>query len=218
MKNFRKSEKIIFLLILCSIFIGLYFYFQMPERIVSHWNYKGQADGYMPKFWGVFLFPLIFVFLGLLFYVIPFIDPLRGNIEKFRKYYDNFFILFFIFVFLIYLQLIFWNIGIKIGPNIFYPVGFGFLFFYTGLLCENTKRNWFIGIRTPWTLSSDIVWDKTHKLGGKLFKIAGIISFFGVVFKDYASFFVLVPVIIFTIYVIIYSYVEYKKVVGNKIM
>lgn len=210
--SMRKSEITILGIILLSFIISIYFYPQMPEKIASHWNGQGQVDGYMSKFWGLFLMPFIFVGLALLLVAIPRIDPLRANIEKFRKYYDGFIILFFVFMLSIHFQLvILWNTGIEISPNVTFPIGFGFLFFYIGILCENAKRNWFIGIRTPWTLSNDVVWDKTHKIGGKLFKIAGVVALFGIFFQKYTLFFILVPVILVAAYTIIYSYVEYQK-------
>jgi uncharacterized membrane protein len=107
--------------------------------------------------------------------------------------------------------MILWNIGIKVGPNVTVPIGTGLLFIGAGILCENAKRNWFIGIRTPWTLSSEQVWDKTHRLGGKLFKIAGVIAVVGIFSQSYAVFFVLVPVLLVAAYTIVYSYFEYQK-------
>jgi uncharacterized membrane protein len=85
------------------------------------------------------------------------------------------------------------------------------LFYYSGILIENAKMNWFIGIRTPWTLSSDKVWDKTHKIGGKLFKIAGVINLLAIFYQNYTIFFIVVPVIIVSIYTVVYSYFEYQK-------
>jgi len=209
--NMGKGEITIFWIILLSLTLSVYFYPQMPEKMASHWNTKGQVDGYMSKFWGLFLIPLILIGLALLFVAIPRIDPLKANIEKFRKYYDGFIIIFFIFMLLIHFQAILWNLGIKISPNVTFSAGIGILFFYVGILCENAKRNWFIGIRTPWTLSSERVWERTHKIGGKLFKIAGVIALFGVLFQSHAIFFVLIPVILVAAYTIIYSYFEYQK-------
>jgi len=209
--DMRKGEITIFWIILLSLTLNVYFYPQMPEKMASHWNTKGQVDGYMSKFWGLFLIPLILIGLALLFVAIPRIDPLKANIEKFRKYYDGFIIIFFIFMLLIHFQAILWNLGIKISPNVTFSAGIGILFFYVGILCENAKRNWFIGIRTPWTLSSERVWERTHKIGGKLFKIAGVIALFGVLFQSHAIFFVLIPVILVAAYTIIYSYFEYQK-------
>jgi uncharacterized membrane protein len=207
----RKSEIIVIGIILLSFVVGIYFYPQMPEKIASHWNAQGEVDGYMSKFWGLFLMPFILVGLALLFFAIPRIDPLKENIERFRKYYDGFIILFFVFMLSTYFQVILWNMGIKISPNVILPIGLGLLFFYIGILCENAKRNWFIGIRTPWTLSNDVVWHKTHKIGGGLFKIAGVVAIFGIFFQKYTLFFILVPVILVTAYTIIYSYVKYQK-------
>jgi uncharacterized membrane protein len=90
----------------------------------------------------------------------------------------------------------------------------GVLFFYTGELIGKSKRNWSIGIRTPWTLSSDAVWDKTHKLGAKLFKISGAIALLGFIFPDFAFYFVLIPVMFSAIYSFLYSYLEYQKEKG----
>lgn len=93
--------------------------------------------------------PFILIGPTLLFVAIPRIDPLKLNIEKFRKYYDGFIVLFFVFMLSIHFQIILWNIGIEISPNVILPIGLGLLFFYVGVLCENAKRNWFIGIQNP---------------------------------------------------------------------
>ncbi len=207
----RKSEIVVLVIIIISIIIGIYFYPRMPERVASHWNAKGEVDDYMSKFWGLFLMPIISTILLLLFIFMPKIDPLKANVEKFRKYFDNFIVLLIAFLFYLYLLTIFWNLNIKFSMIGFLAPAFGILFYYCGVLVENAKRNWFIGIRTPWTLSNEKVWDKTHKIGGKLFKIVGIIAFLGISFQNYALFLVLVPVILITIYTIVYSYIEYQK-------
>ena len=209
--NMRKSEIVAIGIILFSFIIGIYLYPQMPEKMASHWNAKGEVDGYMPKFWGLFLMPIISLLIFLLFIAIPKIDPLKQNIEKFRKYYDGFVVLMIAYLFYIYLLTLLWNTGIRF--NIVQPLvpAMSILFYYIGILVENAKRNWFIGIRTPWTLSSEKVWEKTHKIGGKLFKIAGIIAFIGIFFQDYAIFFILIPIISVAFYTITYSYFEYQK-------
>jgi uncharacterized membrane protein len=105
----RKSEIIIIAMILLSFAIGIYFYPLMPEKIVSHWNANGQVDGYMSKFWGLFLMPLVSIGLFLLFVLIPRIDPLKMNIEQFRKHYDGFVVLVIAFLFYIYILTILWK-------------------------------------------------------------------------------------------------------------
>jgi len=207
----KKSNLIILGIILLSFVIAIYLYPQMPEKVASHWNARGQVDSYMSKFWGLFLMPLILAGLFPLFLLIPKIDPLKENIKKFRKYYDGFILVMVLFFFYIYLLTVLWNLDARFNMTQLLIPAIGLLFYYAGILMENAKRNWFIGIRTPWTLSSDRVWDKTHKIGGKLFKVAGLIALVGFFFLKHAIFFMIVPVILFSVYTIIYSYIEYQK-------
>lgn len=207
----RKSELIVLMIILLSLAVSFYFNPKLPGKIVAHWDYKGEADGYLTKSWGIFLMPAFLFVLFLLFLFIPRLDPLKANVEKFRKYFDGFIILLFIFMLVIHLQTILWTLGTKIQPNLLFPITLGVLFYYVGIMLNHSQRNWFIGLRTPWTLSSDLVWDKTHRLGAKLIKTSAIIAIFGALFQNVAMFIVLVPIIGSFIYLTIYSYIEYKK-------
>ncbi len=155
--------------------------------------------------------PLISIGMLLLFMTIPRIDPLKKNIEKFRKYFDTFIVFMLGFLFYIHLLTILWNTGYELSMNIMIIPAVAALFYYCGVLIENARRNWFIGIRTPWTLSSDNVWRKTHKRGGKLFKIAGLIALIGLAFQKLAMWFVLIPVLSVAGYTILYSYLEFQK-------
>lgn len=207
----KKNNLIIWGTILVSFAIGIYFYFKMPEQMASHWNEKGEVEGYLPKFWGLFLMPIISVACLLLFLFIPKIDPLKANIQKFRKYFDRFITIFMLFFLYIYMLTILWNLGFKFNMAYLMPPALSILFYYCGVLIENSKRNWFIGIKTPWTLSNEVVWEKTHKIGGKLFKAAAIISLIGLFFADYVFYFLIIPISFAGIYSIIYSYLEYQK-------
>jgi uncharacterized membrane protein len=183
----------------------------MPEQMATHWNSQGDVNGYMSRFWGLFFMPLLIACIAVLLLVIPRIDPMKENIEKFRNYYDGFIILLILFMIAVHLYTLLWNIGIRTGSNIVLSAGIGLLFYGTGVLTENAERNWFIGIRTPWTLSSDRVWRKTNRLGGKLFKIAGIIAILGVLFPRFTIFFIMAPVLFIVVFSFVYSYVEYQK-------
>jgi len=184
----------------------------MPDQIASHWNAKGTVDSYMPKIVGLFLMPFVTLALFFLFLLIPSIDPLKNNIKKFRKYYNNFVLIIILFLFYIYLLTILWNFNYKFNMTMMMIPVLGVLFIYIGYIMKNLKRNWFIGIRTPWTLSSDKVWDKTHNLGSKLFMLSGIIILIGSFFEDYIFWFIFIPIIITVLWTFIYSYLEWKKI------
>ena len=207
----RKVELVVLGIILLSFVIGICLYSLMPEELASHWNAQGQVNGYMSKIWGLFLMPLVSLGVFLLFISIPRIDPLKANIKKFMKYYYGFVLLMILFLFYLYILTILWNFGMRFDMIKFLIPTFGILYYYIGILTEHTKRNWFIGLRTPWTISSEKIWNKTNKLGGKLLKIAGLIALIGFFFESYSIFFVLIPVILVVVYTTIYSYLEYQK-------
>jgi uncharacterized membrane protein len=164
----------------------------------------------MQKFWGLFTLPLISLLVGILLLLIPLIDPLKENIRQFRAQFETFVLLVLAFLFGVHLVVVLWSAGIQISLNIVMPIGAGLLFFAVAGLLPHTKRNWFIGIRTPWTLSSDLVWERTHRLGAKLFRGAGLIALIGALFDSWAFAFIMVPVMGATLWTIGYSYFAYR--------
>ena len=91
------------------------------------------------------------------------------------------------------------------------------LYYVMGVTLGKSKRNWFFGIRTPWTLSSGFVWEKTHELGGKLFRIAAFMALGGLLFRGNAAImFAIVPVVLVAIITVIYSYFEHRKEVSQR--
>ena len=202
--------------IIATIAINAYYYPQMPSQIATHWNYQGEADAFTEKsLIEVFIIPLISVGVLALFIVIPYIDPLAKNIRQFMKYYLGFIIVFAVFMFYLNILMIYYNLGNRINMSQYLAPAFGLMFYYMGVLVGHAKKNWSVGIRTPWTLSNDKVWEKTHKLGGKLFKIAGIIAFIGLFFPDNAILFVVAPVVAFAVALVAYSFIEYRKIVKS---
>lgn len=189
----------------------LYFYSEMPEQMASHWNVQGEVDGYMSKFLGLFLMPIVLLGMFLLFLIIPKIDPLKANIEKFRKYFDWFILAITLFMLYVYALTILWSMDKRFNMTLALIPAFALLFYYLGIMVGNAKRNWFIGIRTPWTLSNEKVWDKTHKLASKLFRMAAVIVLAGIFFPKYGIWFLLVPILVASLYPVVYSYFEYRK-------
>lgn len=211
MTKTKYIQTLILCLILASFLFGVFLYPYMPERMASHWGAKGNVNGYMPKLLGLFLMPVISVILFLAFIIIPRIDPLKGNIAKFRGYFDRFILLIFGFLLYLFILTILWNLGYRFNIIQLLAPSLGLIIYYAGVLTENAKQNWFIGVRTPWTLSSETVWNNTNRLAGKLFKAAGILAALGAIFPRYAIYVILIPVILAAVYPFIYSYHEYQR-------
>jgi len=211
--NTRTTTIMVLVLIIGATAAGLLFWNQLPEQMASHWNVNDQVDGYMSRFWGVLMVPLMTLGIFLLFLVIPAIDPLKANIAKFRETFNLFIVLFVAFMLYIHALTLAWNLGytgFKMSTSMLPAMGL--LFIFIGFILRRAKRNFFIGIRTPWTLSSDYVWDKTHQLGAVLFMASGVLTFIGGLFGGMVAFwFLFVPLISSTIFLLVYSYVLYQR-------
>ena len=199
------------ILSIVAIILGLILSPGLPDPMATHWNELGQPDGYGSRFMGLWFLPLMTVGLTLLLLGIPYIDPLKKNIDKFRNEYYTFILLFVFFFFYLHVVSLLVNLGLQINLVTLMIPGFAGFFYYCGVMIEKAKRNYFIGIRTPWTLSNDVVWDETHRMGGKAFKIAGILSLIGVIFPKIAIWAMLVPVLLVSVFIVVYSYVFYRK-------
>ncbi|MFA6036470.1 MAG: SdpI family protein [Candidatus Micrarchaeia archaeon] len=208
--KFRGSELVVLFIVLVAFVIGIDAYPLMPEKVASHWNAAGQVNGYMDRFWGTYFVPVLMALMALLFLAIPRIDPYKKNIEQFRGYYDNFIGLLMLFMIAVYVQTLLWNMGTEISISLTVPLGIAALIWYAGVMCENSKRNWFIGIRTPWTLMSDSVWEQTNRMGGKLFKMCAIIIALSVFLGEAAIWVTVGLLLAATAYMVYYSYVKYN--------
>ena len=199
-------------LILAVVLAGLLLWNRFPEQMASHWNEKDQVDGYMSHFWGVFMLPLMMVGLTALFFAIPSIDPLKANIRQFRGIFNIFIVLFILFMVYVHGLTLAWNLGYTgIRMSRMMIPAIGLLFILIGLGIRKAKRNFFIGIRTPWTLSSDTVWEKTHLLGGWLFVGAGLVSLLGIIFPNAAFALLMAPILAAALIPMIYSYILFRQ-------
>ena len=209
-----KTTSIIALtMIALALLAGVVLWNQLPDPMASHWNANDEVDGYMSKFWGVFLMPLITLGMLVLFLVLPNIDPLKANIAQFRESFNLFIVLIVAFMLYIYGLTLAWSLGHQDFNMSTAMLPFmGVLFIAIGFMLRKAKRNFFIGIRTPWTLSSDTVWDKTHQLGSVLFMASGAFTIIGGFFGGMTAFWLMfVPLIGSSIFLVIYSYVLYRN-------
>jgi len=170
-----KTELVSLILLAIACSASFYFYNNFPEQVPVHWNFKGVADNYATKFTGAFLFPIIIIFMYLMFLFVPFIDPKKDRYQEFGKIYHILKTVLIAFMVSIYFISSLIGLGYDIAIGLWTPVLVGLLFILIGKYLSKIKPNWFMGIRTPWTLSSEENWIKTHIFGGKVFMIGGLI-------------------------------------------
>lgn len=156
--------------------------------------------------------PLITSGMLILFLVVPGMDPLKANIAQFRESFNLFIVLIITFMLYIHGLTLAWSLGFTNFKMSTAMLPFmGVLFIAIGFILKKAKRNFFIGIRTPWTLSSDSVWDKTHQLGSVLFMASGVLAVIGGFFGGMVAFWMMfIPLIGSSLLLVIYSYVLYR--------
>ncbi|MFH1056874.1 MAG: SdpI family protein [Candidatus Micrarchaeota archaeon] len=183
----------------------------LSENIAVHWNAEGAPDGFGGK-QTVFLVPALALAILLLMWFIPSLDPLKKNIDKFRGAYNKFILVMVLFLGYLSVLMTAFNLGwVKDFIGSLLPA-FAVLFYFVGVLLSHAKQSWFIGIRTPWTMSSEYSWNKTHELGAKMFK-SGAIAFLVISFLvPQAAFWGLIGLAIaFSLALVILSYFYWKE-------
>ncbi|HQX45160.1 MAG: SdpI family protein [Saprospiraceae bacterium] len=204
------------LLILISLLPYIYLAFiwqQLPERVATHFNIEGTADGWSSRSTLLYLPAILGLGIYFLMLIIPAIDPKK----KIQEMGDNFFsIRLLIAVFMAALNVVILNAAKEGGmenANILLVL-MGALFAGLGNYMQTVRPNYFVGIRTPWTLESESVWKLTHRLASKVWMAGGIlIVFLSLLLQDsklvFIIFFVLVSVMV--IVPVVYSYLLLKK-------
>ncbi|RJR32130.1 SdpI family protein [Candidatus Parcubacteria bacterium] len=212
-----KTEILPIALLLTSLVASFYFYANFPEQVPTHWNYRGEIDDYSPKTFAAFFFPALNAGLYLLFLAIPYIDPKKDRYVEFSKVYHIFKDILIAVLTLIYFYVGLAGMGYDLSINYIIPPAIGILFMVMGNYMGKIKSNWFFGIRTPWTLSSEEVWNKTHRLGGKLFMLLGLFLILGAFLPNQQLYWIIfmAGIVIIALVPIIYSYWLYKKVKSN---
>jgi uncharacterized membrane protein len=207
----RKQVWASILVVLLQFAVAIYLYPSMPESMAVHWGASGSADGYGSRIMGLFFIPVVSAVLLPFFILLPRVDPSKG-LHRFQEGYSWFVLGFTGYMTYIYGLSLTWNLGWAFDFGQMLTPVFGLGLYGLGVLMGNAKLNWFWGIRTPWTLSSESVWDSTHILGGKLFKVSGLIALAGALTGGWISILlILVPILASTLYLMYYSYVEFQK-------
>lgn len=213
-----KNDWLILLIILTPYLFVAYFWDSFPDQIITHFGMDGQPNDYSSKVSGLILFPGINVFMYFLFIVLPKIDPSRKNYGLFQ---DNFKIIrTLLHALLSYITMvtIFYSLGYQF--NIEYVIFYGLLAFFLvmGNYLGNVRHNYFIGIRTPWTLSNETVWTNTHRFTAKIWVGSSVLMMVILPFltKEMSSTAFMIFIGILAIIPIVYSFLEFRKQTADK--
>jgi uncharacterized membrane protein len=186
-------------------------YNHLPDSMPTHWNARGEIDGYSSKAVGLFIIPVITLALYLLMSFLPYAALYSDGVKSFHFLMYAVKLSFVGFMLLMQLITILPAIGISFNMNLALIPLFAMLLFAMGILIGRAKRNYFIGIRTPWTLASDDTWNRTHTLGSKGFKIISLVVLLSVLVIDYSIFIMISLLIGFSLFLVAYSYWISKK-------
>jgi uncharacterized membrane protein len=182
-------------------------------RLAVHWNLEGVPDGFGSKWEALLAMPIMASGITLLFLVIPYVDPRRRNLEQSAKLWNAGAIGVVLFFGVIHAFLVLDALGHSIDiKNVLLP-GAAALFILLGNYLGKSRSNWFAGIRTPWTMSSEYAWEKTHRWGGRLFVLSGIVTLVAWLFADakIAAFVMIGAIALTSLISVVLSYVYWKN-------
>ncbi|HVA58870.1 MAG: SdpI family protein [Gemmatimonadaceae bacterium] len=186
-------------------------YPHLPLSMPMHWGINGQPNGYGSRLVGAFLMPLIALAIWGFMRGLPLIDPRRANYAKFQGTYDLVVDAVITLLVAVHVAVIGAALGWPIRIDRVMPVVVGGMLLLLGNVMPRARSNWWFGIRTPWTLSSDTVWTKTHRVGGYLMTAAGIVTVLSVVLPARAGFVVLMSAVMgASLGSVVYSYFAWK--------
>lgn len=187
-------------------------YKRLPETIPTHWDLSGTPNGWRSRLWGAWLMPLLVLMMLAFIWVLPAIDPRGSNYARFGGAFEAIIVSIMLFMLGMHIIMLRAALGYPVAMERTVPFGIGVLLIVVGNLLPRARPNWFVGIRTPWTLSSDRVWEKTHRFGGHLFVAGGILIALTALLRPIWAHVVLVAVVVGgTVGSLIYSYLEWKR-------
>ncbi|CAN5435770.1 SdpI family protein [soil metagenome] len=214
-----KNDWLIWVIILTPFLFVAYFWKQFPEQVPTHFGFDGSPDAYSDKVTGLLIFPGINILMYFLFIALPKIDPSKKG-QIFYQDKSKFAIvrtLLHALLSFILMTVIFFSLGYNFNMTFAIFYGLAAFFLVMGNYMGNVRHNYFVGVRTPWTLANETVWTSTHRLTAKLWVASSLLIMLAfpflpnnigaVAFEIYLAVIILVP--------IVYSYLEFRKLQGK---
>lgn len=209
--NIKKEIPLLIVVLIPFVYLA-YIWSSLPDIVPLHWNYKGEIDDWGNKSSLIFITFLLSGLTYILFTVIPFIDP-KKRIQTMDNKYHNLKFLMVLFMSALAVFIIYSVKEQSITNPSFIYLAMGLLFMLLGNYMKTIKANYFIGIRTPWTLEYESIWKSTHKLAGKIWFVGGLAIVISslTTSKDFNGIFFISAITLLAIIPVVYSYMEYRK-------
>lgn len=199
-------------LVALSVAVSVYAYPRLPARVTTHWDIHGQPNGYSSRLFAAVFFPLLLLALWGFLRGLPRIDPRRANYAKMQGSYDLVVNAALTIVVIAHVGAMSAALGAHVNIVRVVTAAVGAMIALIGNVLPRARPNWWFGIRTPWTLSNDRVWERTHRVGGRLFVAAGVL----IVIAAFAPpLFALPAIVVFgagsSLAAVIYSYFAWRE-------
>ena len=200
--------------IMVGLIVAAFFiYPHLPEQVPIHWNLKGEVDSYAGRTLGAFLMPFIVLGVYLMMILLPVIDPRRDNYFRFRNAYRLMRWILVLFLGGLYVLTMLFSLGYDVNISMIVKAGVALLLTVIGNFMGQFRHNYFVGIKTPWTLANEEVWQQTHRLGGRIWVLGGLIclamSPSNALWANYLYF---TAIMVMALLPMIYSYLLYRRI------
>jgi uncharacterized membrane protein len=209
--NIKRSLVVSAIFIAIAIGVAIWLYPSLPAQVPTHWDAHGQINGYTPRFWAAAMPALIVLGLAILTVVLPYISPRRFEIKPFGAVFVLVMLLIQGIVLGITLVALLAGAGYGVPVALVTMLGVGLLFMVLGNYMGKLRKNFFVGIRTPWTLASDAVWERTHRLGGWTFMAGGVLFVIAAFVNSAAVWLPVAAVVVAAGGPVVYSFIVYKQ-------
>ncbi|MGI6486139.1 MAG: SdpI family protein [Tepidanaerobacteraceae bacterium] len=192
--------------------VGFILYPYLPDNVPSHWNIHGQIDGYSSKTFHILFFPTLILGLYLLMSYAPFIDPKPESYSKFKGIFENFRLILVLILAGMYIATTLAGLGIPVSVGKIVRFAIGILLIFIGNYFGKIRHNYTFGIKTPWTLANEEVWNKTHRASGPLWVLSGLVWVLTVFMADKPAFIINMSVLVaVSVFGVLYSFVLFKR-------
>ncbi len=202
-------------LVFAAAGVSVWLYPSLPDRIPTHWNIKGQVDGYGNKQWAAFLMPVFMVAMLVLFFFLPALSPKHFEVDAFRPTYLYIMVVvtaLFAYLHLLTLYAVWKSVAQHEQFDLGRPLISGIFLMYAlmGNVLGKVRKNFYIGVRVPWTLASDRVWNDTHRLAAWIMVASGLLGFV-MILTGVPIVYPIVLLIGSALIPVVYSFVHYKS-------